>query len=165
MLLPPRHVWWTILPVLMGGLADGHACSASGSFSIAVKHKCIWSFEYSIIRMRIFNIQYIWIFVFFYPNIFDIRSNWLFSMNSVGIHHIFGIYSNIRHQISILCIQLFYFIGTNIFGICIPSKSKLWIYSYLYSVQNLIFVLHWAHVLHTNYPVMFDSKNVFGLKT
>ena len=41
-----------------------------------------------------------------------------------------------------------------IFGIRIRSKSKLWIYSYLYSVRNLIFVSHCpktsekVHILH-----------------
>jgi hypothetical protein len=74
-----------------------------------------------------------------------IQSNWLdeylFGAYLVWIWCIFGIYSNIRHRISIIRIWIYYFIGTNIFGIHIRSKPKLWIYSY--SVQNLIFVLHW----------------------
>ena len=66
----------------------------------------------------------------------------IFGMGLLDIRHIFGIYSNIRHRISIIRIQIFNFIGMNIFGIRIRSKSKLQIYSYSDSVQNLMFVLH-----------------------
>jgi hypothetical protein len=96
----------------------------------------------SYIRIRIFFLiqyEYIW-YSYLVKLTWRIYIWCIFGMDLVDIWHIFGIYSNKRHQISIIWIRIFYFIGTNIFGICIRSKYKLWIYSY--SVQNLIFVLH-----------------------
>ena len=70
----------------------------------------------------------------------------IFGIDLVDIRQIFGIYSNIRHQIFNIWIWIFHFIGSNIFGIRIRSKPILCIYSYLYSDQTLIFVLHWSVV-------------------
>jgi hypothetical protein len=81
----------------------------------------------------------------------------IFCMGLLDIRHIFGIYSNIRHRISIIQIWIFFFIGTNIFDIRIWSKSELWIYSY--SVRNLIFVLHWYNLDFLNNIVDFHSQD------
>ena len=109
-------------------------------------------FDYSNIRILggeylVFEYEYLFssvqiylIFIFGQIDLTNIYSVH-FGIVLLDIRHIFGIYSNIRHRISIIRIRISYFIGTNIFGIRIWSKSKLLIYSYSYSVQNLIFVL------------------------
>jgi hypothetical protein len=82
---------------------------------------------YSNMNICFLSYEYIW-----YS--YSVKLTWriyircIFGVDLLDIRDIFGLYSNIGHRISIIRIRIFYFIETNIFGIRIRSKSKLFIF-------------------------------------